>query len=277
MATNFGHMANYKEIYNKLLWIENQMVNGYMEVSGETEEEYVMRIESCRAVIGMARTALEMMIDELFRAGQITDAKVEEILQRISPNEQNHHSNLFGKIKLMEEYELVTAGTIKDMHFIRMSGNQELHATQAKDCYINEKENATKVYESLYRVSYLFAKQYMAEFAQMGREVEMTRNHPETPSQSYASLIPSGNSANTDIQNVYFQPSEKAQSKGKMITVKAVLIAVVALLVGFVFAAFLYDCIGQVPFTLLTILVFGIVWITISVVICNILTSLFCR
>ncbi len=172
MVTNFAHMTDYKDIYSKLLWIENQIVNGYMEVAAETEEEYNMRLESCRALTGVARTALEMMIDELFCAGKITDAKLEEILRLISTREQSYRVNLYGKIKLMEEYKLVSSEMIKDMHFVRMTGNQELHAVQAKDGYINEKENAKRVYEALYRISYLFANQYMAEFVQMGREVE---------------------------------------------------------------------------------------------------------
>lgn len=280
MVTNFSHMANYKDIYSKLLWIENQLVNGYIEAVCETEEEYIMRVECCRAVIGMARTALEMMIDELFRVGQITDAKVEEILQKVSPNEQNHHSNLFGKIRLMEEYELVPNGMIKDMHFIRMVGNQELHATQAREQYINAKENAIKVYEALYRISYLFAKQYVAEFIQLGKEVDLERKNAGNGHPTYASEVPQSYAGRTQIHSMEMHSDERTKKENKRREWKVALILLVSLIIGMLFTGFLLDCCGTAIFELplmAFLILFLAVWMIITTVIFGILSPLLRR
>jgi len=274
MATNFAHMTNYKEIYSKLLWIESQMVNGYMEAACETEEEYNMRIESCRAVSGVARTALEMMIDELFRVGQITDAKVEEILQRLSKNEQSYHANLYGKIKLMEEYELVPQGMLKDMHFVRMSGNQELHGTQAREYYISAKENAVKVYEALYRISYLFAGQYMAEFAQMGREVEVAQRNVSSMPQGYPGSAPQTYSSS--------MPQETSQTttkpKKKPNTVVAAILGIVSLIAGLGVTALIIDSFGSGIFDIpsgIFMILFIVGWLFFSCIFATVLGRIF--
>ncbi len=201
MITNFEHMKKWPVIYRKLLWIEDQMLDGAKEVTKKTEEEFDLRIESCKAVIGFARTALEMLLGELFKAAHVSDEDVVRVLNKVFPENKENRANLFGRIKLLEEYKLVSPECTKDMHFLRKIGNKGLHTGNPEERYKQELETAKKVYECLYRLSYLFANQYMPQFTEIGEKMG-NRNSSAKGGNTANNTAKAGNTASGLIWSV---------------------------------------------------------------------------
>lgn len=151
MVTNFSHMKPWNAMYQKLLFMEDVILD-------------IKNKESCIQIVSTSRGVIDILLKELVKENRITDAQIIQVKKQTSMNAQDQaRVDLFGRIKALEALGYISKNTAENLHYIRKYGNQ---ATHGEETFINNsqeelKKIAEKVYEILYRETYLFANQYV--------------------------------------------------------------------------------------------------------------------
>ena len=157
MVTNFAHMKEWNVMYQKLLFLEDVILD-------------IKNKESCIQVISTARGVIDILLKELVKEAGITDAQIIQIC-----GQEQGRVNLFDRIKVLEAKGYITPKTAENLHTIRKYGNQ---ATHGEETFVGKSVEeltsiAEKIYEILYRETYLFANQYVKE-ARANRNTKST-------------------------------------------------------------------------------------------------------
>lgn len=153
MASNFEHMKEWDGIYQKLLFMENLMLN---EVSTENSIQ----------AMSAARGALDVLMKELMKEANISDNEIIAVKRAMAPGAKDTGQvDLFGRILAAEKLGIISTESAQNLHFIRSVGNRAVHGEESmlKSSATALYAQAGQVYEKLYRETYLFAKQYVPE------------------------------------------------------------------------------------------------------------------
>lgn len=147
MVTNFAHMKDWNVMYQKLLFLEDVILD-------------IKNTESCIQVISTARGVIDILLKELVKEAGITDAQIIQI-----SGQDQGRVNLFDRIKVLEAKGYISSATAENLHTIRKYGNQ---ATHGEENFVGKSIEeltsiAEKVYGILYKETYLFANQYVKE------------------------------------------------------------------------------------------------------------------
>lgn len=138
MVTNFAHMENQKDIYDKLLFVEDMLVDG------DSREEYVQAMAAMRG-------ALDVLMEKWVRKVNLPDSTILRYMSDKFGSEQNR-VNLYGRIYALEKSGKIDADTAKKLHNIRSLGNDAVH--NGDDIRRMSKQEVYKKAEDMYEQIY---------------------------------------------------------------------------------------------------------------------------
>ena len=153
MVTNFAHMKEWNVMYQKLLFLEDLILD-------------VKNKESCIQIISTGRAVIDVLLKELVKVAGITDEQILRMKKDTFHNsKEGDKISLFDRIIALEAMGYISAKSAENLHTIRKYGNPAIHG---EETFVNKPLNelksiAEKVYELLYKETYLFANQYAQE------------------------------------------------------------------------------------------------------------------
>ena len=142
MVTNFEHLASQKDMFDKMIFVEDMLVDG------ESKEEYVQAMSAMRGV-------LDIMMKNWVRVAGLSDTNIIAYVNEKFTDKSNS-VNLFGRIYALERIGVINRNTADILHDIRKVGNDSVHygetiLAMSKDMAYNK---AVTMYTEIYNTTY---------------------------------------------------------------------------------------------------------------------------
>lgn len=142
MVTNFEHLASQKDMFDKMIFVEDMLVDG------GSKEEYVQAMNAMRSV-------LDIMMKNWVRVAGLSDTNIIAYMNE-KFKEKTDRVNLFGRIYALERIGVINRHTAAILHDIRQVGNDANHygedtASMSKDMAYNK---AVTMYTEIYNTTY---------------------------------------------------------------------------------------------------------------------------